>query len=183
VARLARKRIEAIAERESRASEADAMVAELEALATRPGPILTLVIELNRRWQSLDLSEDPVRLARCEAARQVLQARFDREHEEQRARARFERRLTEWLAITEPPAAPDELTRRREELAELREEGAKHGDAVALSRLEEAGQRIEQWAQELEAIADAEVLVIEAEQLAASTSIDNEAAGPVAGAG
>jgi hypothetical protein len=39
------------------------------------------VIELNRRWQSLDLSEDPVRLARCEAARQALQARFDREHE------------------------------------------------------------------------------------------------------
>ena len=173
VARLARKRLEASAESASRAVEADAMLAELEALANKPGPILTQVIELNRRWQSLDLSEDPVRLARCEAARQVLQARFDREHEEQRTRARFERRLTEWLAITEPPAGPDELTRRREELAELREEGAKHGDAAALTRLEEAATRIEQWAQELEAIAGAEALVIEAEQLAASTSIDN----------
>ena len=58
VARLARQRIDAIAERESQAAEADAILAQLEALATKPGPILTAVIELNRRWQALDLGDD-----------------------------------------------------------------------------------------------------------------------------
>jgi hypothetical protein len=75
------------------------------------------------------------------------------------------------------------LTRLRNELAELREEGRKHGDAMALSKLDEAGQRIERWAQDLEALAGAEALVVEAEQLAASTSSTTQAAGPVAGAG
>ena len=93
VARLARKRLDAMANREDDAVEADAIVAQLEALASDPGPILTKSIELNRRWQALNLDDDPVRLARCEAARQALQARFDREHAEQRARMQFEHRL------------------------------------------------------------------------------------------
>ena len=36
------------------------------------------------------LADDPDRIARCDAARQALQARFDREHEEARAHARLE---------------------------------------------------------------------------------------------
>ena len=58
VARLARKRIEAIADRADQTTEADAILAQLEALATTPGPILTAVIELNRRWQALDIGDD-----------------------------------------------------------------------------------------------------------------------------
>src|SRR5512143_3605977 len=104
VARLARKRIDAIAERDKRGAEADAILAEIEALADRPGPIVTAVIELDRRWEALHLTGDPERLARCEAARRKLQERFDREHEEQRTRARFEHGLRDWLANAEPPA-------------------------------------------------------------------------------
>ena len=98
-----------MANREGYAAEADAIVAELEALASRPGPILKAVIELNRRWQALNLGDDPARLARCEAARQALQARFDREHAEHRARTRFEHRLSEWLGRADPPATPDAI--------------------------------------------------------------------------
>ena len=42
-----------------------------------------------------------------------------------------------------------------------------------MSQLDEAEQRIERWTQELNALAGAEALVVEAEQLAAGTSIDN----------
>jgi len=173
VARLARKRIDAIDDREGRATEADAILEQLEALATKPGPILTAVIELNRRWQTLDLGDDPTRIARCEAARQALQARFDREHEEQRARTRFERRLTEWLAATDSPVTAEALAGRCAELAALRDEAQKHADAPMLSRLDDAEQRVERWVQELQAQAGAEALVVEAEQLAAGTSIDD----------
>ena len=58
VSRLARKRIDALADRAGQASEADAILAQLEALATTPGPILTAVIELNKRWQALDIGAD-----------------------------------------------------------------------------------------------------------------------------
>ena len=172
VARLARKRLDAMANREGDAAEADAIVAQLEALASRPGPILTAVIELNRRWQALNLGDDPARLARCEAARQTLQARFDREHAEHRARTRFEHRLSEWVGRADPPVTSGGLDLLRSELAALRAEGQEFADTPALSRLDEAEQRIERWAQELQARAGAEALVIEAEQLAAGTSID-----------
>ena len=49
-----------------RAAEADAILDELEALATKPGPILSAVVELNRRWEALKLADDPLRLARCD---------------------------------------------------------------------------------------------------------------------
>jgi hypothetical protein len=129
------------------------------------------VIELNRRWQALHLSDDPERLARCEAARRTLQARFDREHEEQRARTRFEHRLSEWLGKTDPPETADALAGLRGELASLREEGQKYGDA-ARSRLDVAERRLDQWARELQA-RRRQHPVVEAEQLAAGTSIDN----------
>ncbi len=173
VARLARKRYEAIADRAGQAAEADAILAQLEALAGTPGPILTAVVELNRRWQALELGDDAVRLARSDAARQALQARFDREHAEQRTRARFERRLGEWAGMQDPPATPEALDRLRTELGALRDEAAGYDDREALAKLDHAEQRIASWAQELEARADAEALVAEAEQLAAGTSIDD----------
>jgi hypothetical protein len=173
VARLARQRVDAMEDSLDQRAEADAILAELEALAAKPGPILTAVVELNRRWQALDMSADTARIARCEAARQAVLARFDREQDEQRARARFEHRLREWLATLGPPAAADALDGLRTELAALREEAQGRGDDAALSRLEEAAQRIELWEQERLALAGAEALVVEAEQLAASTSIDN----------
>ena len=173
VARLARQRVDAMEDSLDQKVEADAILAELEALATKPGPILTAVVELNRRWQALDMSGDTARLARCDAARQAVLARFDREQDEQRARAGFERRLREWLATLGAPAAPDALAGLRTELAALREEAQGRGDSAALSRLDEAEQRIELWEQERLALAGAEALAVEAEQLAASTSIDN----------
>ena len=173
VARLARQRIDSRADREGQAAEADAILAQLEALPGEAGPILKTVIELNRRWQALKLGDDPIRLARCDAARQALQTRFDREHEEQRARARFERRLAEWLARTDPPATSEALTGVLNELIALREEARAYPDTAVASQLERAEQRIEQWTQEFQALAGAEALVVEAEQLAAGTSIDH----------
>jgi hypothetical protein len=146
-------------------------VVQLEALASKPGPILTSVIELNRRWQALNLSDDPARLARCDAARQTLQARFDREHLELRARMQFEHRLSEWLERADPPATSAGLDVLHSEVAALRAEGQKCADTS--SRLDEAELRIGRWAQELQARAGVEALVIEAEQLAAGTSIDD----------
>jgi len=172
VARLARKQLDAIATREGDAVEADTIVAQLETLARDSGPILTQLIELNRRWQGLNLHDDPQRLARCEAARQALQERFDQEHAEQRARSHFEHRLSEWLGRAEPPATSGELDVLRSEVAALHAEGQKYADTSA-SGVKEAQQRIERWTGELQALAGVEVLVVEAEQLAAGTSIDD----------
>ena len=173
VARSAKKRIDAIASSEGNAAEADAILAELEALAKKPGPVLSAVVELNRRWEALRLADDPARLARCDVARLALQARFEREHEEQRARTRFERGLKDWLAKAEAPATSDALSGLLAEFADLRDAAQKSGDPSALTRLDKAEQHIERWTQELNALAGAEALVIEAEQLAAGTSIDN----------
>ncbi len=138
-----------------------------------PGPILTAVIELNRRWQALDLGDDPPRLARCDAARQTLQARFDREHDEQRARTRFEHRLTRMARARRIRPATSE---RSPVCAASLPRCAKRRGSTRMprrSRLDEAEQRIERWAQELQALAGVEALVVEAEQLAAGTSIDD----------
>jgi exonuclease SbcC len=172
VARLARTRTDAIDEREGQAAEADAILAQLEALATRPGPIVTDVIALNRRWQALSLGDDAARLARCDAAREALQARFDREREEAQARSQFERRLADWLARSDPPTAPDALSAALGELAALSDEARRFPDASVASRIAQAEERIEQWTLELQAQAGAEALVVEAEGLAAGTSID-----------
>jgi exonuclease SbcC len=173
VARLARKRIEAIADRARQTAEADALLAQLEALATAPGPILTALVELNRRWQTLDIGDDAARIARADAARQILQARFDREHDEQRTRARFERRLNECIGMRDPPATQEALAGLRAELGALREDAARHENRAALAQLDDAEQRIELWTQALQARSDAEALVAEAEQLAGGTSIDD----------
>src|SRR5262249_17770549 len=59
------------------------------------------------------------------------------------------------------------------ELAGLRDEARPLGDDRALADLDQAEQRIAVWEEEHRAIASAEALVVEAEQLAAGTSIDN----------
>jgi hypothetical protein len=149
------------------------IVAQLEALAVEPGPILTKVIELDRRWQALDLRDDPARRERCEAARQAVQSRFDREHEQQRARLRFEQQLREWLAATDAPASMEALAQRRSELVALREQAPPFTDVAALAAFDEADRRMAAWTRELQARAGAEALVVEAEQLAAGESIDD----------
>ena len=175
VARLARQRIDAIKQRQEQDAEADAIIAQLEALASEPGPILTAVIELNRRWQALDMSGETTRLARCEIARRAIQARFEREQNEQRVRVQFERRLSAWFEAlgTTAPAAPDALTAMRAELATLRAEARERSDDAAFARLDQAQSRIARWEEELQALAGTLALVLEAEQLAAGTSIDH----------
>ena len=173
VARLAKQRLEAMKDREGQASEADDILARLEALAGTPGPILTAVVELNRRWQALDMRADPDRLARCDAARRALQARFDREQAEQAARARFERRVAEWVAGLATPDGPEALEGLRAQLAAVDEEARSLGDETVAAGLAQARARIDAWTQELAARAGAEALVVEAERLAADTSVDN----------
>lgn len=175
VARLAKQRLDLIRNRTTQGAEADAILTQLESLAAEPGPILTAVVELNRRWQVLDMSGDPVRLARCESARQTIQARFDREQEEQRAKALYERRLRDWLAVlgSPPPQTPEAVAAVRTSLDGLREDARTRGDNAGLAHLEAAALRIEQWDAERAALAGAEALVLEAERLAADTSIDN----------
>jgi hypothetical protein len=175
VARLARQRIDAIKQRQEQGAAADAVIAQLEALATEPGPILSAVIELNRRWQALDMSGEAARLARCELARQAIQARFEREQGEQRSRVQFERKVSECLErlVATTPAEPDALAAQRSELAALRDEAGTRGDAAALERLAQAEARIAQQEAALQALAGTLALVLEAERLAADTSIDH----------
>jgi hypothetical protein len=175
VARHARQRADAIRSREAQGAEADAILDQLEALATDPGPILTRVVELNRRWQALDLSGDTARLARCEAARQIIQERFDREQAAQRTKATFERRVRDWVTATTqaPPTTTEALAEARTTLAELRAESERLDDRSVVASLDDMTQRIAVWEQEHAAHAGAEALVIEAEKLAADTSIDN----------
>ncbi len=175
VARLARQRIDAIKQRQEQGAAADAVIAQLEALATEPGPILSAVIELNRRWQALDMSGDAARLARCELARQAIQARFEREQGEQRSRVQFERKVSECLErlAASTPAEPEALAAQRAELAALRDEAGTRGDAAALERLAQAEARIAQQEAALQAFAGTLALVLEAERLAADTSIDH----------
>ncbi|MCM2328540.1 MAG: DUF349 domain-containing protein [Lysobacter sp.] len=173
VARLAKQRLEAMKNREGQATEADDILAQLEALAGTPGPILTAVVDLNRRWQALDMRDDPARLERCDAARRALQARFDREQAEQAARARFERRVVEWTTALSAPDGPEALKDLRLQLEALREEAKAIADEAAPARLDGAQARLDAWEKELQALASAEALVVEAERLAADTSVDN----------
>ncbi len=169
VARLARQRIDALNDRLWQEAEADAIAAQLEALAVEPGPILSAVVELDRRWQALDMAGDAARSGRLGTARQTIQARFDREQEAQRARLHFERRLRAWIGSL-GPGGPEALAALRSALAELREEAQQRGDVSALAQLDGAEQRITLWEQEHRALAGAESLVIEVEQLAAGAS-------------
>jgi hypothetical protein len=173
VARLARHRIDAIEERESKEKAADALIEQLVALAAKPGPILSAVVDIDHRWHALGLAGDDVRRARWDAGRAVVQARFDREREEHRVRTQFDRRLREWIDALQPPTDAGGFELKRGELAALRDIAKSHDDANALSMLDEAEARLAGWARERDAAAGAEALVVEAEKLAADTSIDN----------
>ncbi len=173
VAKLAQRRLEALKDRAAQEAAADEILARLEALATTPGPVLSAVVELNRRWQALDMAADGARLARIDAARAALHARFEREQAEQLARARLEREVRDWAATLAMPASADEMDARRAELERLKESARAAEDAPALEMLAMAEARLVQWAVEREAVAGAEALVIEAERLAADTSIDD----------
>jgi hypothetical protein len=173
VARHARRRVDAIHRRTTQAAAADVILTEAEALVEQPGPIVKLAIELERRWKALDLADDAERRARWDAATRSLQARFDRELEAQRARAQFERRLEEWTESLRSVPASDALPALRAELLALRAHAQEGNDASALTKIEQGEQQLAHWEQALEALAGAEALVLEAEQLAAGTPIDD----------
>ena len=173
VARHARQRVEAIDRRRAQAVAADEILAQAEALVMQPGPIVTAAIELERRWKTLDLSDDADRRARWDATIENLRARFDREHEQQRARVQFERRVSEWLAALRSPPAADALDGLRAELLALRTHAQESTDAAALAQIDQGEQQLAQWESARLALAGAEALVFEAEQLAAGTSIDD----------
>jgi len=176
VYRSVRQRLDAAKLRVEQEAEADRVLDELEALAVRPGPILTEVVELNRRWQVLDMSHDPQRLARAETARRAVQTRLEREQEEQRGRSRQEARSKEWCdAVLSRQELPDSLalSQLHAELDELRAEAQARADTKAAERLDEAAERLAHWDREAEAVAAAETLVLEAERLALGTYIDH----------
>lgn len=173
VARIAKQRVEAIDRRAAQAEKADALLAQAEALVEQPGAIVMAAVELERRWKALGLADDAERLARWQAAEAALQARFDRERDEQRSRAAFAQKLHDWLAAN--AATPDAaaLPQLRAELESLRAEAQSLQIPGALERLATAEQAIARWEQAAPELAAAEALVAEAEQLAADTGIDN----------
>jgi hypothetical protein len=173
VARIARQRLETLERRARDAAAADALLAEAEALIERPGPIVMAAVELDRRWRALDLADDAERRARWDAIGARLRERFEREHEAQRARAAFQQRLADWLAGLQSAPATSALPALRAELAALREQAERLEDDNALAQLQDAEQRLAQWEQAAPALASAEALVAEAEQLAAGTPIDD----------
>jgi len=173
VHRLVHQRLEAIRQRHDETIEADAILDQLEALVEKPGAILTEVVELNRRWQALDMSADPARLARCDAARRRIQARMDREQDEQRAQTRLRAQVREWAAALTAPQDAVALEALRARLEELRAQASALADTVANAELDATAEKMVTWAEHLSALAPAEALVVEAEQLAAGTYIDN----------
>ena len=173
VARLARERLDAYNQRIEHAGAADAILQEAEALVVRPGPIVMAAVELDRRWKALALGEDLDRRARWEEIGRRMQERFDRELEEQRAHGKFEERLKAWLASLDPPPPTAALPALREELIALRAAAARDNDAQAIVQLDQAERAIAQWEEAAPALAAAEALVTEAEQLATGTPIDD----------
>ncbi len=173
VARLARQKLDAMKHRAEQAAVADAILAQAEALVAQPGPILTAAVELDRRWRAVDLGDDTARRERWDAIGRQMQQRFEREQEAHRAHAQFERRLNDWLASLQSAPAAAALPGLRGELDALRTEATASNDAPALEKLAQAVQQIARWEQAAPGLAAAEALVIEAEELAAGTPIDD----------
>jgi uncharacterized protein DUF349 len=173
VARLARERLDVMQHRADSAAAADAMLQEAEALVVQPGAIVMSAVELERRWKALDLRDDDERLAHWNDIGRRLQQRFDREMSEHRSHVQFEQRLTGWLAQLQPPSSAAALPTLREQWTQLRDEAAAADDSRALARLEQANEQLTKWEQVAPALAAAEALVLEAEDLAAGTPIDD----------
>jgi hypothetical protein len=172
VARSARKRVDAIDRRATQGAAADTILAQAEALIDQPGPIVTPAIDIERRWKALNLTDDPARRARWDAAAQALQARFEREHAQQRSHSQFQRRLAEWKEAVHAPTS-DTLARLREELLTLRTLAQDGGETAAQPDLDQGEQQLVHWEAAQQGLAGAEALVTEAEQLAAGTPIDD----------
>lgn len=173
VARIARERLDALSQRAHNAEAADALLREAEALVEQPGAIVMAAVELDRRWRALDLGDDAERRTRWETIGRQMQARFDRELAEQRSHTQFEQRLNAWLASIQSTPSTAALPSIRDELTALREEATRGNEAAALARLDLAEQQIRQWERDATALAGAEAMVIEAEQLATGTPIDD----------
>jgi len=173
VARLARQRIDAIERRATQAEQADALLAQAEALVEQPGAVVMAAVDLERRWKAIGIRDDAERQARWDAAGAALQARFEREREQQRAKAAFEQQLAGWLAGHSATPHADALPQLRVELEALRAQAQALNDSAALAKLAQAEASIAQWEQAAPALAAAESLVDEAERLAADTGIDN----------
>ena len=118
------------------------------------------------------MGSDPVRLTRHGEARGLVQARFEREHAEQRAQARFARRLRATIAQLGATAVPESLAELAAELSALRSEARERKDDSALAELDKAEQRLARWHEEEQALAGAVALVTEAERLAAQSAVD-----------
>jgi hypothetical protein len=176
VARLARERLDAFEREREGAARAEALLGEADALVAQPGPIVMAAVELDRRWKALGLPDDDVRRSRWDEIGRRMQQRFDRELAEQRSHAQFAQRLDAWLAtLPTPPLAPPpaELPQLREQWQALQAEAVAGSESAALGRLTQAEQRLAQWEQAAPALAAAEALVLEAEQLATGTPIDD----------
>ena len=172
VARIARQRLDAMHHHAAQAAAADALIDQAEALVAQPGPIVMAAVELDRRWQALDLGDDEARRLRWAAASQRLKERFDRELEQQRLRRDLEQRVKAALAALGSAAAAD-LPALRTALAALREEATGLDDRRALEQLARGEQQLAQLERAAPLLAAAEALVAEAEELAAGTSIDD----------
>jgi hypothetical protein len=173
VARLARQRLDAIDHRVKQAAAADEILAQAEELVAQPGPIVMAVVDLDRRWNALDLGDDHTRRSRWEAVGELIQQRFEREREAQQAHTRFEQRLKAWLASLQSPPVAAALSAVRNEFLALQAEANQNNDDKALEKLTLAERQIARWEQAALALAAAEALVVEAEQLAAGTPIDD----------
>ena len=173
VARIARQRLRTIAHRAAAGAEADALLEQANALVDQPGPILTAAVELDRRWKALDLAHDQERRARWEEVETRMRERFDREHASQRAHAQLEQRVNDWLASLREIPAADALPALRAEFDALQAEATDAGDSAALARLEPGASQLAHFEEMAPAFAAAEALVLEAEDLAAGTPIDD----------
>ncbi len=173
VSRLARQRLDAIHHRAEQIAQADEILAQVEVLVTQPGPVVMAAVELDRRWQALQLEEDAEHHARWEEVGRRLQARFERENQEQKAHVQLEKRLADWLSALVQPPAPSALPAVRAEFDALRAEAAEANDVAAQDKLAQLEAKFAQWEQDAPAVAAAEALVIEAEQLAEGTPIDD----------
>jgi hypothetical protein len=168
VARLARQRIDAIESQQGQIEQADAILGLLGTLADKPGPILSELIDLDRRWQALRMEGDAARVAQWEEARKRVHTRLEREQDIQRRRLRFEQDGSRWIARLAKPAEALAIAALQEQLAELQAQAHEWGDAALQGRLDDAAARIAKWTQELESQVDAEFLVVEAERYAAA---------------
>ena len=172
VARLARQRLEALQDHAAQSAAADIICAQLETLAAKPGPILTAVVDLDRQWQALDMANEPTRLARHAEARALVQARFEREHEAQRAQAKFERALRDAVQKLGAPDAVSALEEMRAEFASLRSEAHERSHAEAHAALDRADLRLASLHEQAETQAGALAIVAEAELLQAQSAVD-----------